>query len=217
MNDNENNKNSTFSKLTDDLVSKIKTLTKEEMGDLFKIKGKTLEKTFNYYKEFTFSSKAIKKYNGVVFKQLEDKDNDIKYKDLYIISALYGIVSAYDEINSYRLDFNSNKVVNLNLYNYWENYIDDFIEKKEPNMILNLCSNEYFKVISENIKSKYRIINIECDKKIPSTTLKKVRGNILNFIVKNNIIDYTDLLLMETDLVKFIDLKKDVLIFELKE
>ncbi len=217
MNDSEANIENNFNYLTNDLVSNIKEKTKEEMGILFKIKDKTLDKTYEYYKNFNYSSNAIKKYNGVVFKELKNKDDLKKYEDLYIISALYGIVSAGDKINSYRLDFNSNKVVGLNLYKYWDSYIENFIDKRKPKMILNLCSNEYFKAINKNVRSKYKIISIESNKKLPSTTLKKVRGNVLNYIIDNNIKDYTNLKNKETELVKFIELKGDTLIFELKE
>ncbi len=203
--------------LTIDILTNLKKLSKEEMGRLFKIKGNTLEKTYNYYQDFNSTSYAINKYNGVVFKELEDKKNLDLYKDVYILSALYGIVCAKDKISSYRLDFNSNKIVGFNLYKYWDNYISDFINKKKPKMILNLCSNEYFKALNQNIIKDYKIINIECNKKLPSATIKKIRGNILNYVVQNKITDYTKLKDIETNLVKFTGFKEDKLIFELKE
>ncbi len=203
--------------LTIDILTILRKISKEEMGILFKIKGNTLDKTYKYYQDFNSTNYAINKYNGVVFKELKDKTNINAYKDVYILSALYGIVSATDKISSYRLDFNSNKIVGFNLYKYWDTYIKDFINKKNPKMILNLCSNEYFKALNKDIINKYKIISIECNKKLPSATIKKVRGNILNYVVENKVIDYTTLKNKETNLVKFIDLKEDKLIFELKE
>ncbi len=203
--------------LTIDILTILRKISKEEMGILFKIKGNTLDKTYKYYQDFNSTNYAINKYNGVVFKELKDKTNINAYKDVYILSALYGIVSATDKISSYRLDFNSNKIVGFNLYKYWDTYIKDFINKQNPKMILNLCSNEYFKALNKDIINKYKIISIECNKKLPSATIKKVRGNILNYVVENKVTDYTTLKNKETNLVKFIDLKEDKLIFELKE
>ncbi len=217
MNDVNNEKKINLNKSSEKILKIINEYSKNDMGDLFKIKGKTLDKTYKYYIEFNDTAVAILKYNGIVFKELENKENLKLYKDVYIISALYGIVSSKDLISSYRLDFNSNKIVGFNLYKYWEDYIEDYIIKKNPKMILNLCSNEYFNAIGKEVRNKFKIINIECIEKVSSTSLKKIRGDILNYTVKNNIQDYTKLEGKQTKYVKFIDFKDNKLIFELKE
>lgn len=214
MNDKVVEEDVLLSEATNNLVNIIKSRSKEELSSLMKIKNKTLENTYEYYQNFNTPLKAIEKYNGMVFKQIDTKkDTD----DLYIVSALYGIINSNDYINSYRLDFLSNNVVGLNLYNYWEKSIEEYIFNKNPNMILNLCSNEYFKALSKKVKESFIIINIKTLKKASSTTLKKVRGEIANLAIEKNIKDYKLLVGESTKMANIIRMDDNDLIIEIKE
>lgn len=109
--DFKNSKEIEFTNHTKALIEKLKSFSIEKVGNLFKLKGKLLEETYNNIENFdTLSSyKALSLYDGVTFRQLEIEkfsDKEIEYlnKNLFILSALYGAISPNTEIKPYRLE-----------------------------------------------------------------------------------------------------------------
>ncbi|PAB60016.1 YaaA family protein [Anaeromicrobium sediminis] len=193
---NKNNENSyipTFQEKADELVRKIKTFTKDEMAKKLKLKGKILEETYEKYEnhEKLETNKAILAYTGQVFKQLDmynySKDEyEFLQKHVYILSALYGVLSPFDEIKPYRLDMKMNVCPNKTLYSYWQKEINNIF--KDEKCIINLASNEFSKMIKKDM------ITIEFKEEIShgkyktiGTYSKKARGSMLDYIIKNKI------------------------------
>lgn len=182
--------------LSINLFNKIKNMNLKSLEKTLKIKGKLLDETYNLYSNFKISDlgiPAIDCYSGVVFKQLEIESynkSQINYLNnhLVILSAMYGFLEPNVNIWPYRLDMTNNPE-KINLYKYWQNSIDEYFQNED--IIINLASNEFSKMIDE---SKNRIINIifleeKADGRLSSVSYnaKKARGIMLNKIIKNQL------------------------------
>lgn len=181
---------------TVDLFKLIKSLNKQQLADLLKIKGELLDKTYNLYQAYNSKLKGIEAiacYQGVVFENIITSDLNPSQKEfmnnhLIILSAMYGVVKANDIIWPYRLDM-TNKPNGINLYNYWQNQIDKYF--KEEDVIINLASNEFSKML-KNYKDK--MINIHFVEKsqdgllkVISYNAKKARGLMANYLIHNKV------------------------------
>ena len=89
--------------------------------------------------------KAIDLYSGTLFKELEIKEEDIKWfnEHVLIIDALYGVIKPNEKIAPYRLDFNIKFPINLRAF--WSDIISKDLEGYK---IINLASKEYSSLIN---------------------------------------------------------------------
>jgi len=175
-----------FEKDAKKIMSKLKKKTKKALSDIYNIKSKVLDKTYDYIQKDYESGHAIMSYTGLAYKNLDigslsKQDFDYLNNYVYILDSLYGLLRPSDLITYYRLDFNTE--LDINLYSYWDkvcNYIQD-------DVIVNLASKEYSKMIKKdmiNIHFKEEQNNKFINK---ATYSKQARGTMLNFIVKNRI------------------------------
>lgn len=183
-------------KKTEILISKLKDFSKDDLGKKLKIKDKILDEVFEIYETFYNQEEreAICLYDGVSFRQIDLNDfseNDIKYinKNVFIFSALYGVLSATTLIRPYRLDM-TNKILDISPYDFWKNDVEKYFYEFKSEIFINLASNEFSKILNRKL---FNIIDIEFrqldgDKiKNISTEAKKARGTLLNYIIKNKI------------------------------
>lgn len=182
-----------------EILKYLEVMSQDEVSNFFKIKNKTLLKTYDYYKTFNQNSNyAIELYDGISFKQITSRSN---LKNLFIISAFYGLINSKEQICNYRLDF-TKKVVDINLYNHWQDYNTNLINQSNFEQVLNACSKEYENAIDIN-KINKKVFNLVFDNdNFNSVDLKKCRGQIVNFCLENNIIDYNDLINFKSDFYK---------------
>lgn len=188
-----------FSEKTKYIIEKLHSLNIEEIARIYKIKGKILEETFNNIKNFFNQEEysSISLYEGVSFRQLNIKeytDSNKKYtlENLLIFSALYGILYPNTLMRNYRLDMTIN-ILNESMYKFWNNDINEYLEKNYSNEIfLNLASKEFSKIIDYK---KFKVVDVEFrqivdgKEKNISTEAKKARGKLLNYIILNEIED----------------------------
>ena len=191
----------TESKFKDKTNILIETLNKKsinEIGDIMKLKGELLNKT---YKDIQSYGKlkcipAVSMYYGVSFKELELEDyseKTLKYlkNNLLILSALYGASLAFDLLKKYRLDMTMS-ITDKGLYNFWKKDVNDYISNilDKDEILLNLASSEFSRLIDNK---KILMINIDFKEekdgnyKSISTYSKKARGKFLNYLVKNQV------------------------------
>ncbi|AOW21896.1 peroxide stress protein YaaA [Urechidicola croceus] len=126
--------------------------------------------------------------------QLQDK--------LRILSGQYGLLKPLDLIQPYRLEMGTKLKVGRkdNLYQYWGSSVTDALnnELKDDDFLVNLASNEYFKVIKPK-ELKVPIITPvfkdykEGKLKMISFFAKKARGMMVRYIIDNNINTVEDL------------------------
>jgi len=189
------------------LNNKLKTLSKNKLSDLMKISDDLASLNYerNQAWETPFtpqnSKQAIYAFNGEVFrgidvKSLENSKLPILQERLRIISGLYGLLKPLDLIQPYRLEMGTRlKIGNKdNLYKFWDDTIATSLneELKDGELLINLASSEYFKVIPKKIL-KYPMITPvfkefkNGDYKIIMTFAKKARGLMVRYIIDNDI------------------------------
>lgn len=153
--------------------------------------NKLIEHSINLLNNFNNNKEcAILKYNGLQFKNIdflslnEIQQNNLD-KNLYIISAYYGLLKPSNIISSYRLMMNSNFNIDNknNLVNFWSTKINK--ELSNQDFIIDLASQEYGQVINDLQKPIYRIYFCEeKENKLQSkATLAKIcRGKMVNLL-----------------------------------
>ena len=203
----------TESKFKDKTNILIETLNKKsinEIGDIMKLKGELLNKT---YKDIQSYGKlkcipAVSMYYGVSFKELELEDyseKTLKYlkNNLLLLSALYGASLAFDLLKKYRLDMTMS-ITDKGLYNFWKKDVNDYISNilDKDEILLNLASSEFSRLIDNK---KILMINIDFKEekdgnyKSISTYSKKARGKFLNYLVKNQIDNLEEIVKIKLD------------------
>ena len=201
---------SKFKDKTNILIGILKEKSLSEIENIMKLKGKLLNKTYKDIQDYDKlkSIPAISMYYGVSFKELNLEDyseKSLEYlkNNLLILSALYGVLLAFDLVKKYRLDMTMS-IIDKGLYNFWKKDINDYISNilSKDEVLLNLASGEFSKMIDSK---KISIINIDFKEekdgiyKSVSTYSKKARGQFLNYLVKNQIDNLEDIKKIKLD------------------
>ncbi len=147
------------------------------------------------------SAPALMAFSGEVYRGLDAatlNEKSIKYlqKNFRMLSGLYGLLKPSDKIMLYRLEMGRKfKFENYkNLYDFWKDQVTEELnrELKAKDIILNLASKEYFKVIDQT-KIKASIINFdfyelrEGKMKTIVVYTKHARGLVARFCAQNNV------------------------------
>ena len=147
--------------------------------------------------------------------QLEDK--------LRILSGLYGLLKPFDLIQPYRLEMGTRLQMGQsnNLYQFWGHSLTDALnaEMQETDVLVNLASTEYFKVLKSNsLKATVVTPHFKDYKngklKVISFFAKKARGLMVRYIIDQDLqhveglkgfdaagYEFSEALSSETDLV----------------
>ena len=202
-----------FEKEAEFLNSILKRKSPKELSDLMGVSSKIADLNYERNHEWSLpftkknSRQAVYAFSGDVYRGLDaySIDNskiDFMQSTVRIISGLYGLIKPLDLIQPYRLEmgtklsFDNNK----NLYDYWRekitNQLNSELTENEP--VLNLASNEYFKVLdSKVIRSDIYSANFKKLKDGQYKTIaiysKKARGMMTRFIIDNKISKISDL------------------------
>ena len=193
----EKGKNILKEKKTKKLFSYLESLSKEELGSELDVQGNLLDRTYELYQEHSFDDEtipAIECYNGSAFKQidLENYNQDqfsYMQEKLIILSPMYGPLHSDTEIWPYRLEMRL-KPNGINLYDYWQEVMEAYFA--DVDLIINLASNEYSKVVEKNYQGK--IIDFYFKEEKEDGSLKTVgyyvkqnRGKMLDQLIKNEV------------------------------
>lgn len=144
-------------------------------------------------------------YRGLNARQFSKKEFVYSQKVLRILSGLYGVLSPLDLIQPYRLEMGYKFQVEQykNLYSLWSNIITKHIENDVFNspgdkVLINIASNEYFKVIDKK-RFSAPIIHVQFlderngKARVVTVYAKKARGMFARFIIENKIEKTEDL------------------------
>ena len=201
---------SKFKDKTNILIGILKEKSLSEIENIMKLKGKLLNKTYKDIQDYDKLKfiPAISMYYGVSFKELNLEDyseKSLEYlkNNLLILSALYGVLLAFNLVKKYRLDMTMS-IIDKGLYNFWKKDINDYISNilSKDEVLLNLASGEFSKLIDNK---KISMINIDFKEekdgayKSVSTYSKKARGQFLNYLVKNQIDNLEDIKKIKLD------------------
>lgn len=130
-------------------------------------------------------------YRGIDAKTLDKTAVDYLQKNHRILSGLYGLLKPSDKVMLYRLEMGRNFEFEhyKNLYEFWTDKVTEQLnsELKKNEMILNLASNEYGKVINRkklnNPIIDFDFYQIQPDGKLKTIVVytKHARGLVVRF------------------------------------
>jgi uncharacterized protein len=187
----------------------LKTKQKSDLMSLMKISDKIAE--LNYQRNITFQNDHNVEnsfpaaqifdgevYQGLDFQGLNSDEQNYAQSHLRILSGFYGILKPLDLVQPYRLEMGT-KLANKegkNLYEFWQeevtNKLNEELSQQDQNLIINLASTEYAKVINKK-KLNHKFITIHFKDKVNDKLktimmyAKHARGAMANTIIKNKI------------------------------
>ncbi len=203
------------------LAEKLSKLKPRKLAELMDISASLANLNHQRYQMWHLpftpenAKQAVLAFNGDVYaglkaSSLTEKKLIMSQERLRIISGLYGVLRPLDLIQPYRLEmgtrFGAGRAKDL--YAFWSKKvtgkIQEAIEESGSRILVNLASNEYFKVIdqkkldAEIITPSFKEMKDD-EYKVISIFLKKARGLMTRFILDNEIDDSTDLQAFDMD------------------
>ena len=197
------------------LITELKKLSPQEVAKLMGLSDQLAALNVGRYrdwsKKFTAenSKSAIFAFDGDVYdgfdvKSLNAKSLEFAQEHIRILSGLYGALRPLDLMQPYRLEMGASfkNAKGKDLYAFWGDLITKAIKKvldqqKEP-VLLNLASEEYFKVLQAKDLGCEVISPVFQDAKdgkykIISFYAKRARGLMARYVVENRISKPADL------------------------
>ena len=205
----------TFAKEIKELVGVMKKKSSSDIRSLMHVSEKIADLNVERFKNFkstfneTNAKQALLAFNGDVYTGMNTPDFNAKdlafaQKHLRILSGLYGILKPMDLMQPYRLEMGTKLETKKgnNLYEFWGDKVTKEInlalKENKDDIIINLASKEYFKVIKPKALEG-KVFNMHFKElrdgkyKIISFSAKKARGMMCNYVIKNKIKKVEDL------------------------
>ncbi len=162
---------------------------------------------------------SIFMFNGNVYDGLDVQNLPVEKladlnKKVRILSGLYGILRPFDLIYPYRMEMGTKLAFDnyKNLYEFWRRKVTNYLNDEIPvgDFLVNLASQEYFKVIDKKIFKRpvYNIVFKDYKNGVLKTIslyAKIARGLMTRFIILNNINTPDELKLFDTDGYRYDD------------
>ena len=190
---------------SDELIGILKNKSKSQISKLMSLSEKLSELNFDRFQKFKLpftldnAKQAILAfkgdvYNGINAPELSSEDLEFAQGKVRMLSGLYGVVRPLDLIQPYRLEMGT-KLSNAkggDLYDYWGSEISSVLNDDEPDLIINLASNEYFKAIDKKTLNANILDIVFKEKKGDSYKVigiyaKRARGLMVNYIIRNRL------------------------------
>ena len=190
---------------SDQLIGILKNKSKSQISKLMSLSEKLSELNFDRFQKFKLpftldnAKQAILAfkgdvYNGINAPELSSEDLEFAQGKVRMLSGLYGVVRPLDLIQPYRLEMGT-KLSNAkgrDLYDYWGSEISSVLNDDEPDLIINLASNEYFKAIDKRTLNANILDIVFKEKKGDSYKVigiyaKRARGLMVNYIIRNRL------------------------------
>ena len=195
------------------LNQKLKTLSKNKLADLMSISDDLAALNYERNQSWqpSFSPKnakqAIFAFTGEVFRGIDINSLAVEklpllQENLRILSGLYGILKPLDLMQPYRLEMSTKLRVGTkeNLYKFWGDSIANALNEEllDGELLINLASSEYFKVINQKVLKVPMITPVFKDfkngqYKTIMTFAKKARGLMVRYIIDNQVKTIDDL------------------------
>jgi uncharacterized protein len=197
-----------FSEEIQQIVAVLRKVKPAKMSQLMSISEKLALLNVDRYNSFKNSFSldngsypAITSFTGDVYLGLDAKsltESELKKVNdqIIILSGLYGKLKPLDLIQPYRLEMSTSIAIgkHKNLYQFWNNKvcqaIEDQMSKSNSTHIINLASDEYYKVVKPHVDDKKVIhINFMEEKNgkwsFISFNAKKARGLMCRYMIKS--------------------------------
>ena len=139
------------------LSRKLKALTETELQEIMAISPAMARKTFDLVQAWDERGASLPAidiflgdiYSGLQVRGFSKQDRHYANRHLYILSGMYGVLRALDQIQPYRLEMGY-KLPDGNLYTFWGSKIASVLPTSEA--IINLSAVEYTKAVLPHIK-----------------------------------------------------------------
>jgi hypothetical protein len=210
-----------FQEKAEGLVQKLKKKSPGSLKKLFNVSPDLAQLNYDRFQNWNHNSiddrgkPAIYAFNGHVYQKIDSKtlsQDDLAYanKHLRILSGMYGLLRPSDIILPHRLEMGTKwPVTKRNLYGYWSKNVTKELNKAmqelNTNSLINLASNEYFKVVDKKSLNGH-VININFMEMRPSGKYetigifaKQARGSMSRFIFQNKLQDVDELRAFNSD------------------
>ena len=169
------------------------------------LSGLNVARYQTWSKKFTVknSKQSVLAFNGDVYEGLNAKTLNARQLDwaqdhLCILSGLYGVLRPLDLMQPYRLEMGTPLVTpkGNNLYQFWGSQISDYLNERavanSAPIVVNLASEEYFKVVDlKTLKARVVSCVFEDYKngkyKIISFYAKRARGLMARYAIDKKI------------------------------
>lgn len=190
---------------SNELIGILKNKSKSQIAKLMSISEKLSELNFDRFQNFQlpFTLKNAKQailafkgdvYNGINAPELSHEDLEFAQGKVRMLSGLYGVIRPLDLIQPYRLEMGT-KLSNAkggDLYDYWGSDISSVLNEDEPDLIVNLASNEYSKAIDKKTLNANILDIVFKEKKgdnykVIGIYAKRARGLMVNYIIRNRL------------------------------
>ncbi len=218
---NENHsvlENATIPQFVDEaekLISNLKKYSPKKLSKLMSLSDSLSELNVERYQSWdkkhtikTAKTAALifdgEVYTGLDAVSFSKKEMNYAQDNLRILSGLYGILKPLDVVHPYRLEMGTKLKVGRknNLYEFWGDKVVDevnqVLENQKEKTLINLASNEYFKVVNTKklkgdvITPVFKDFN-NGQYKTVMVYAKKARGMMANYIIKNKLEKVEDL------------------------
>lgn len=198
-----------FLEQSEQLVKALRRLSPDDIADLMHVSSKIAEQNYarfhNWDRPFSPDNArpsiyAFKGdvYTGLNVSQYQAADLEFAQKHLRILSGLYGVLRPLDLMQAYRLEMGTSfrNKKGKNLYEFWgeapTQAINKALQEQKDDVLINLASNEYFKVLDKARLNAKLITPVFKDYKngkykVISFFAKKARGLMASYIVLNRI------------------------------
>ncbi|MHA3054090.1 peroxide stress protein YaaA [Acinetobacter sp. ANC 4633] len=200
---------------SEQLIEVCRELSASQLASLMSVSEKIAQLNVarfqDWQTEFDFANarQAIFAFKGDVYTGLDayalnDPQLDFAQQHLRMLSGLYGLLRPLDLMMPYRLEMGT-KLHNprgSNLYEFWGKRITDLIQQDlqqaNSNILLNLASDEYYKVVKESALDAQIVKPVFLDQKngkykVISFYAKKARGLMARFVIEQQIQQIEDL------------------------
>ena len=214
-----------FEKEAAQLVKELKKLKAEDLRQLMDISDDLAKLNVDRFKHWQKSNSdnpsfiaAGLAFSGEVYRGLRFADwpSDLQAKadnHIRILSGLYGILRPSDLIFPYRLEMGTSFSPledQKNLYQFWGDKVTKSLMKEmtKDTVVVNLASNEYFKVMQAKLVQNPIITPIFKEFKngkfsVVMMYAKHARGAMTRFLVENDLREIEGLKLYDVDGYQF--------------
>lgn len=200
---------------THQLIDRLQLLSSRDIAKLMDLSEHLANLNYQRFQDFsknpdgkqTYRAAALFKgdvYDGLEVTNFDKSDLLYAQAHLRILSGLYGILRPLDLIQPHRLEMGTSlkNPSGKNLYQFWGGQVTeiltDLIKQEKHRFIINLASNEYFKVVQPKILP-VPIITVQFKEyksgKYRSLMLyvKQARGLMASYIIKQRLSDIDSL------------------------
>lgn len=193
------------------LIEIMRTKSPADIASLMHISDDLAHLNATRYAEFTpshdqrNSRAAVLAFAGDVYQGLDAKTFDARdfteaQKSIRILSGLYGVLRPLDLIQPHRLEMGTRLASSrgATLYDWWGTHVTDLLRRDldaspGADVLINLASQEYFKVIDGKrlgariISPRFEDRDANGEPRIVSFHAKKARGTMAAWLVRERV------------------------------